>query len=200
MLNIRRTGNTIAEVIASVRDVPARVIPYAAATALTPTAKTAQAEVGTGMRTTFDRPTQYTLNATYTVVATKDKLSARVAVKDTAGTGVIPEHSVRGREAGVAHHAPEAVLGAFPVLDLEGADLGRQVFLRGEPAAFVATEGDAHEHWLIVPGTLGGPAAAAVSSKAFCRSGGCACTSGARPQPVYQRVSIGRQQSLVNVV
>jgi hypothetical protein len=42
MLSIQRTGASIADVIASVRGVPLRMIPYAAATALTRCVKQAQ--------------------------------------------------------------------------------------------------------------------------------------------------------------
>jgi hypothetical protein len=92
LLNIRHSGSSIADVIAAVRDVPARVIPYAASTALTRTAKTAQGELIAGMRAGFDRPTAYTLNATFIEPANKEKLSARVAIKNTAGAGTVPEH------------------------------------------------------------------------------------------------------------
>ena len=91
MLTIRNTGS-IADVIASVRDVPARLIPYAAATALTRSAKIGQASVVDAMRGSFDRPTPYTLNATYIEVATKDKLSARIAIKNDAGSGIRAEN------------------------------------------------------------------------------------------------------------
>lgn len=80
--NIRRTGPKMADVVRDVRDIPAHVIPYAAATALTKAAKHAQKSVVEQMRKSFDRPVAYTLNATRIEVATKDKLSARVAVKD----------------------------------------------------------------------------------------------------------------------
>jgi hypothetical protein len=42
MLSIQRSGASIASVIASVRGVPSRMLPYAAATALTRCAKQAQ--------------------------------------------------------------------------------------------------------------------------------------------------------------
>lgn len=91
MLTIRHTGS-IADVIASVRDVPARVVPYAAATALTRSAKIGQTSMVQAMRSSFDRPTPYTLNATYIEVATKDKLSARIAIKNDTSTGIKAEN------------------------------------------------------------------------------------------------------------
>lgn len=67
-------------------DIPAQVLPYATATALTKAAKRAQYAVIGSMRSSFRRPVAYTLNATRIEIATKDKLFARVAIKD-AGTG-----------------------------------------------------------------------------------------------------------------
>lgn len=92
MLEITRRGATIAEVIASVRDVPAYRIPYAASTALTRTAQhAAQIEIPNEMRTVFGNPVAYTLNALRVVPSTKDTLSARVMVK-TEAAGVSPEN------------------------------------------------------------------------------------------------------------
>lgn len=91
MLEIRRSGN-MADVIASVRDVPARIVPYAAATALTRTAQyAAKIELPAEMRTVFGNPVAYTLNALRIEPATKDTLSARVMVK-TSAAGVAPEN------------------------------------------------------------------------------------------------------------
>ncbi len=92
MFTISRQGS-IADVIAAVRDVPARVIPYAAASALTRTAKLGQAAVVDAMPRVFRSPTRYTLNSTRVVPATKDTLMSRVMVKDQAGgTGTRPEN------------------------------------------------------------------------------------------------------------
>jgi hypothetical protein len=90
MLTIARQGS-IADVIAAARDVPARVIPYAAAGALSRTAKLAQTAVIDAMPRVFSNPTRYTLNSTRVVTATKDNLVARVQVKDQAA-GTTPEN------------------------------------------------------------------------------------------------------------
>ncbi len=91
MLTIKSTGS-IADVIASIRGVPARLVPFAAATALTRTAQiAAKKDIPTAMRSAFDNPTPWTLNSLYVVAATADTQSARVMVKDTAGRGVVPE-------------------------------------------------------------------------------------------------------------
>ena len=91
MLDIRRSGN-MADVIASVRDVPARLVPYAASTALTRTAQYAvKTELPAEMRSVFGNPVAYTLNALRIEPATKDTLSARVMVK-TSAAGVAPEN------------------------------------------------------------------------------------------------------------
>jgi hypothetical protein len=100
LLNIRHSGSTIADAIAAVRDVPARVIPYAASTALTRTAKTADKEIGQAMGSSFDRPTPYTLRSRYVEPATKDKLSARVAIKNMSQGGTVPEHYLFPEVAG----------------------------------------------------------------------------------------------------
>ena len=91
MLDIRRSGN-MADVIASVREVPARIVPYAASTALTRTAQyAAKTELPAEMRSVFGNPVAYTLNALRIEPATKDTLSARVMVK-TSAAGVAPEN------------------------------------------------------------------------------------------------------------
>lgn len=94
MLTISRSGPTIAEVIASVRDVPSRLVPYAAATALTRTAQYAQRTALPGeMRKAFTAPVPYTLNSLRIEPASKDTLRARVMVKGTAhAAGVAPEN------------------------------------------------------------------------------------------------------------
>ena len=93
MLNISRTGQSLADMANQVRGVPARLIPYATATALTRCAKQAQVEyLPQAMRKAFDNPTSYTLNALRIEPATKNKLSARVLVKTKAMTsGNAPE-------------------------------------------------------------------------------------------------------------
>lgn len=93
MLNITATGS-IAQMIREVRDIPARVLPYAASTALTRVAQLAAKEdLPAEMRRVFDRPTPYALNSLFVQPSTMQTLSARVMVKNTAGTGgVVPEN------------------------------------------------------------------------------------------------------------
>lgn len=91
MLNIKAAG-TAAEMIRHARDVHGRLVPYAAATALTRTALIAQKkDLPDEMRSVFDRPTTYTLNSLFVVPANKDNLVARVHVKNAAASGVTPE-------------------------------------------------------------------------------------------------------------
>lgn len=91
MLNIKTTGSMQA-ITRSMRDVPARVVPYATSTALTRVAKIAQTkDLPAEMNRVFDRPTPYTLNSLFVKPATVDNLSARVNVKDQAGSGIVPE-------------------------------------------------------------------------------------------------------------
>lgn len=82
----------LGEVAAYIRTIPTRVVPYAASTALTRTAKDGQAAIVAEMPRVFDRPTRYTLNATRLIPATAKSLIATVAVKDQAGgTSTRPE-------------------------------------------------------------------------------------------------------------
>ena len=91
MLTINRSGS-IADVIAAVRDVPVRLVPYAVSTALTRTAKyAAETALPAEMKKVFASPVAYTLNSLRIEPATKDALSARVMVKNQA-SGVAPEN------------------------------------------------------------------------------------------------------------
>ncbi len=105
MLTISRSGPTIADVIAEIRDVPARMLPYAASTALTRVVRyAAQTELPAEMRKVFVSPTSYTLNALRIEPATKDSLRARVMVKNQAG-GVAPENYLQPEvEGGIRKH------------------------------------------------------------------------------------------------
>lgn len=92
MLTIRQTTGSIAQVIAGMRDVPARLVPYVASTALTRTAQiAAKKDLPDAMRAAFINPTPYTLNSLFVKPSTKDTLSARVMVKDQAKKGIVPE-------------------------------------------------------------------------------------------------------------
>lgn len=92
VLEIRRSGR-IADVIAEMRDVPARIVPYAASTALTRSAVVARRRIVDDMPRAFDRPTPYTLNSLYTEAATVQTMQARVAVKSRAGNSAVPSEN-----------------------------------------------------------------------------------------------------------
>ncbi len=143
MLNIRHSGPTIAQVIASVRGVPTTLVPYATATALTRVAKqAATVQLPAEMRSVFSGPTAYTLNALRIEPATKDSLSARVMVKNQAN-GVAPENflqpEVEGggrkhkraeaamRYAGVLRAGQFAMPGKGITLDASGNVKGAEV-------------------------------------------------------------------------
>ena len=92
MLEVSRIGPSLESLAADLRDIPSRVLPYATATAMTKGVKRAQQAVITRMSQAFVRPVAYTLNSTRVEVATKDKLFARLAVKDQrVGRGTRPE-------------------------------------------------------------------------------------------------------------
>lgn len=92
MLNITNTGS-IADMIREVRDIPARLVPYAASTALTRTAqRIVKEDMPAEMSRVFNNPTRYALNSLFLVPATAKTLSARVMVKDLAApNSVVPE-------------------------------------------------------------------------------------------------------------
>jgi hypothetical protein len=95
MLDItaKRSGSAVADVLRDIRGIPAGVIPYAAAVAMTRVAKIAATkDLPAEMRRVFDRPVRWTLNSVRVVPATKDTLSARIFVKDDAPrNGTRPE-------------------------------------------------------------------------------------------------------------
>lgn len=65
-------------------DLEERQIPFAAALALTSTAQSVEERLVSEMRVVFDRPTPWTLNSLRVFPATKEKLVARVWMKDEA--------------------------------------------------------------------------------------------------------------------
>ena len=103
MLTIRNTTGSVAQVIASMREIPARVVPYAASTALTRTAQiAAKTDLPDAMRRVFNNPTPFTLNSLFVKASTTDTLSARVMVKDSTARGVVPEKFLFPEVAGGA--------------------------------------------------------------------------------------------------
>ena len=93
MASVKRTGPPMSTLIESSRELRTKFAPYAAATALTRAASFAsKIALPDEMRRVFDRPTPYALNSLTIVAATKDKLVARVLVKNTrTAGGVRPE-------------------------------------------------------------------------------------------------------------
>lgn len=62
-------------------------LPFAAALALTRTAQVVAGDLQAAMRTVFDRPTPATLDSLFIQPATKERLLARVWIKDGGGAG-----------------------------------------------------------------------------------------------------------------
>lgn len=92
MLTIRNTTGSVAQVIASMREIPARVVPSATRNALNATARiAAKKDIPNAMRLAFINPTPFTLNSLFVDEATKDNLVARIKVKDSVSRGVVPE-------------------------------------------------------------------------------------------------------------
>lgn len=143
MLTVRKTAGNLADVVAAIPNVPRRVIPYAASTALTRVAKHAATQVLPGeMRKSFDNPTAYTLNSLRIEPSTVKTLSARVMVKDQAA-GHAPQNfllpGVEGGERrhkgmegalryqGILRNSQFAVPGSGASLDANGNVSGAQV-------------------------------------------------------------------------
>lgn len=90
-LTATRSGRLDA-VVAGLRDIPTRVIPYAASTALNRVASSARKDIQAEMPKVFDRPNAYTLNSLRVLPAKVDNLVARISVKDDAtNNGTRPE-------------------------------------------------------------------------------------------------------------
>lgn len=142
MLTVRRTGS-LANAIADIPNVPRRVMPYAASTALTRVAKYAATEVlPAEMRQAFQNPTAYTLNSLRVEPSTVDTLSARVMVKTQAAgrspqNFLLPEveggtRGTKGMESalryqGVLRSGQFAVPGAGAKLDAHGNVSGAEI-------------------------------------------------------------------------
>lgn len=120
MLTLAASGR-LADVVREIRDIPERVIPYAAASALNRTAKAAQARIIAEMPRVFASPTRYTLGATRVVPATKQALVARVSVKDAADSGTVPQHYLLPEVEGGARRAKRFEL-ALRYSGIIGAD------------------------------------------------------------------------------
>lgn len=75
---------SIAPLIADLNNIHQKQVPFATAKALTKTAQFVQRKMGEEIDRVFDRPKNYTKNATYVRPATKQNLSAEVKIKDTA--------------------------------------------------------------------------------------------------------------------
>jgi hypothetical protein len=92
MITVTRTG-TGAALAADLRDLTSRRVATVTAIALTKATKAAQADIIKAMPGVFaGGATPYTLNSTRVETATRDKLQARVAVKDrSSNNGTLPE-------------------------------------------------------------------------------------------------------------
>ena len=153
MLSITRNGSA-RDLARAARDIPARVIPLAASTALTRTAQHAQRTIVSRLPQVFDRPTPYTLNSTFIVPSTVKTMSARVAVKDAAGheTPLVlgEDYMVRGEPTNgqTQMNAPLVFVGYGVVApehkrdDYKGVDVRGKiaVMLIGAPKSFQTEE------------------------------------------------------------
>lgn len=81
---IKITAYGLTDQLAELTDLAQRQIPFATALALTRTAQDVKAALEAEMPKVFDRPTRWTLNSLRLIPARKDRLLARVWIKDEA--------------------------------------------------------------------------------------------------------------------
>lgn len=90
-LSATRSGR-LGAAVAEMRDIPARVIPYAANGALNIVGKRARQDIQAEMPRVFDRPNRWTLNSLRVLESTRETLTVRISVKDDApNNGTAPE-------------------------------------------------------------------------------------------------------------
>lgn len=82
MFRVQATG--LADGLRELTDIERNQIPYASKVALNATAELIEEAIVAEMKTVFDRPTPYTLDALRIFYATKQKLEARVWIKNEA--------------------------------------------------------------------------------------------------------------------
>jgi len=82
MIHVQTSG--LADNLAELTDIERNQIPYASMVALNETVKLIEGRLTHEMATVFDRPTPFTLNSLRIIYATKEKLDARVWIKDEA--------------------------------------------------------------------------------------------------------------------
>ncbi|MBW5416122.1 MULTISPECIES: hypothetical protein [unclassified Pseudomonas] len=81
---IKVESSNLGSQLAFLTDLEQNQLPYAMALALTRTAQEAKAAIEQEMQSVFDRPTRYTMNSLRLIPAKKNRLEARVWVKDEA--------------------------------------------------------------------------------------------------------------------
>jgi hypothetical protein len=82
MFKVQTKG--MADGVRELTDIERNQIPYATKEALNETCALIEEAIETEMKSVFDRPTPYTLDSLRTIHATKDKLEARVWIKNEA--------------------------------------------------------------------------------------------------------------------
>lgn len=123
MIKVTFTG--LRERLASLDRLEREQLPFAAALALTRTAQVVAEDLRAEMRVVFDRPTPATLNSLYIQPATKQRMEARVWIKDgrnvSPGGGVVGEAGRWGKgRAAVKWLTPEVFGGPRSDKGVEG--------------------------------------------------------------------------------
>ena len=135
MIKVTFTG--LRERLASLDRLEREQLPFAAALALTRTAQVVAEDLRAEMRVVFDRPTPATLNSLYIQPATKQRMEARVWIKDgrnvSPGGGVVGEAGRWGKgRAAVKWLTPEVFGGPRSDKGVEALLRRRGVLSQGQ--------------------------------------------------------------------
>jgi hypothetical protein len=95
------TRNELPQLSRMLRDLGTNQVPFAAVAAMTRAAQAAKTDLTAAMRTSFDRPTRWTLNSLFLEPATKAKPQAAVFFKDDAPRGVPAGRYLKAQILGV---------------------------------------------------------------------------------------------------
>ncbi len=105
MISISVKSN-IDEVVRGLDDIARRQVPFAAAQALTFTARNAAADLKRELGSVFDRPTPFIANSPFFTAANKSRLEAVVGIRDTGGRATPAQYLKEHFSAGARGNKP----------------------------------------------------------------------------------------------
>lgn len=118
MLTVKVEG--LDDLMRTLNDIGRRQVPFAAAKAITQTAKSVEREIQNDMAGTFKSPSPYVKRSTFATMATKSSLSSTVGLKDqkpqggTAPSVLLKEHFIGGVRGNKPFEKAIAALGGLP--------------------------------------------------------------------------------------